>query len=150
MSPNPGVLQGLTMEEAAIDRVLEENGVGVLSMALDGTPYSIPMSFGYASDDTLYVLLAGPSEAGKKMEFAAESETAQFLVYDVARDDEWESVIVSGPIDRITPEEWDSAREAMVDNAYRPDLVTRIDVQSDPRVWSIDIETKSGRAMGTE
>lgn len=150
MSPNPGILQGHTMDGEAIDRVLEENGVGVLSMAIDGTPYSIPMSFGYASEDTLYVLLAGHSEEGKKMEFAEESETAQFLVYDVAADDEWVSVIVSGPLDRITPEEWDRAREAMIDNAYRPDLLASIDVQSDPRVWSLDIETKSGRSMGMD
>ncbi|MCL9812484.1 pyridoxamine 5'-phosphate oxidase family protein [Natranaeroarchaeum aerophilus] len=150
MSPNPGILQGHTMDDAAIDRVLEANGVGVLSMALGGTPYSIPMSFGYAGDETLYFLLAGHSEDGKKMEFAEESEEASFLVYDVAADDEWKSVIVSGALARITPEEWDTAREAMIDNAYRPDLLTSIDVQSDPRVWSLDIETKSGRAMGTE
>ncbi|MFC7211822.1 pyridoxamine 5'-phosphate oxidase family protein [Natronoarchaeum sp. GCM10025321] len=150
MSPNPGVLQGHTIEDEAIDQVLEENGVGVLSMAIEGTPYSIPMSFGFASGGSLYFLLAGHSEEGKKMEFAEESEEASFLVYDVASDEEWRSVIVTGALDRITPKEWDRAREAMIDNAYRPDLLTQIDIQSDPRVWSLDVETKSGRKMGGE
>jgi hypothetical protein len=80
--------------------------------------------------------------------YAESSAEASLLVLDVASDHEWRSVIVRGPFDRITPDEWERAREAMADNAYRPDLLTDVDVQSDPRVWVLEAAERSGRAMG--
>lgn len=150
MHGNAAPLQGHSMDESAIDTVLRENGVGILSLASDGTPYSIPMSFGYGGDDQLYFLLVGHSEEGRKVRYAEETTEASFLVYNVAGDSQWESVIVSGPLERITYDEWETARTALADNAYRPELLTDVDVTQDPRVWTIDITAKSGRAIGSD
>lgn len=54
MAHESGVLQGYEMDDEAIDEFLTEQGVGVLSMSTDGTPYGIPLSFGYDGDDRLY------------------------------------------------------------------------------------------------
>lgn len=149
MSHDANTLRGHEMSEEEVDRLLKQEGVGVLSMAIDGTPYSIPLSFGY-DDDRLYFLLVGHSEEGKKMRFAERTEQANFLVFDVASDSEWRSAIVNGHIGRITPDAWDRAREAMAENAYRPDLLTGFNVRSDPRVWELTVTEKSGRAVGTQ
>ena len=142
------VLQGHVMSASETDQLLREKGIGVLSMTNEGVPYGIPLSFGYDGDDRLYFLLAGHSEQGRKIRYAEASDEASFLVFDVASDDEWRSVIVRGSIDRIEPTEWDAAREAMADNAYRPDLLAEVDVRADPRMWVLDAEETSGRAMG--
>ncbi|WP_318567554.1 pyridoxamine 5'-phosphate oxidase family protein [Salinigranum marinum] len=147
MSPDASVLQGHMMPESEIDQLLTERGIGVLSMANGGVPYGIPLSFGYDGEDRLYFLLVGHSETGRKVRYAEEADEASFLVFDVESDSRWRSAIVRGPLSRITPSAWDAARESMADNAYRPDLLTDVDVRSDPRVWVLEAEQRSGRAM---
>jgi nitroimidazol reductase NimA-like FMN-containing flavoprotein (pyridoxamine 5'-phosphate oxidase superfamily) len=134
------------MPEPAVDQLLRERGIGVLSLANDGVPYGLPLSFGY-DDDRAYFLFAGHTEEGRKARYAEESDEASLLVLDVASGSEWRSAIVRGPFARATPTEWDAAREAMADNAYRPDLLTDVDPQQDPRVWVLEVTEKSGRAM---
>ncbi|MFC6722245.1 pyridoxamine 5'-phosphate oxidase family protein [Halovenus amylolytica] len=144
-------LQGRAMDTDGIEQLLRERGIGVLSLAADGTPYGIPMSFGYDSEDgdhRLYTLFAGHSEDGRKVRYAEQSEVASFLTFDVDSDGGWRSVIVNGAFERITPDDWETAREAMADNAYRPQLLTNTNVQEDPRVWMLDIEEMAGRAIG--
>jgi nitroimidazol reductase NimA-like FMN-containing flavoprotein (pyridoxamine 5'-phosphate oxidase superfamily) len=132
------------MGEDELSELLVDRGTGVLSMAADDRPYGIPLSFGYGGD-RLYFLFAGHSEAGRKVTYAERSETASFAVYETTPDDAWRSAIVEGPLDRITVDDWDAAREAMADNAYRADLLTNVDRSADPRVWALDIEDWSGR-----
>jgi nitroimidazol reductase NimA-like FMN-containing flavoprotein (pyridoxamine 5'-phosphate oxidase superfamily) len=133
------------MDDDEISELLTTQGVGVLSMAHDGTPYGVPLSFGYGGGDRLYVLFAGHSEEGRKVTYAERSEQVSFLVYDTYPGDAWQSVIVEGTLDRITIDDWDTAREAMGDNAYRPNLLTNVDPREDPRVWAIEIAEWSGR-----
>lgn len=134
------------MPESAIDQLLRERGIGVLSLANDGVPYGLPLSFGY-DGNRAYFLFAGHSEEGRKVRYAEASEEASLLVFEVESDGVWRSVVVRGSLTRITPTEWDAAREAMADNAYRPDLLTDVDIRSDPRVWALEAAEKSGREM---
>jgi len=141
-------LRGQRMTDDQIDQLLREEGVGVLSLADEGVPYGIPMSFGYDGDDRLYFLFAGHSEAGRKVSYAERSELASFLAYDVTSAGEWRSAVVSGPFERIVIDEWDRAREAMADNAFRPQLLESVNAAENPRVWALAVEEKSGRAVG--
>lgn len=150
MSSEFDVLQGSRMNESAIDQLLEDVGVGTLSMSNDGVPYGVPLSFGYDGNDRLYFVFVGYSTAGRKVAYAEASEVVSFLVYDIVSETEWRSAIVAGTFERITPEEWDVAREAMADNAFRPMLLTDTDPQETPRVWVLDAEEKSGRAVSLE
>jgi nitroimidazol reductase NimA-like FMN-containing flavoprotein (pyridoxamine 5'-phosphate oxidase superfamily) len=150
MSSRPGILQGHEMDDEEISAFLTGQGVGVLSMSNEGTPYGIPLSFGYDGGDRLYFLFAGHSEAGKTVTDAERSEEASFAVYDTFPENAWRSVVVEGAIDRITIDDWETAREAMGDNAYRPDLLTNVDLQEDPRVWALGVAEWSGRKSESE
>jgi nitroimidazol reductase NimA-like FMN-containing flavoprotein (pyridoxamine 5'-phosphate oxidase superfamily) len=134
------------MPSSEISELLREKGMGTLSMARDSTPYAIPMSFGY-DHDALYFLFVGHSESGVKLGYAEDTEKACFLVSEVSSDVSWRSAVVRGPLERISADQWDAAREALADNAYRPDLLTEFNTEEDPRVWCLDINSKSGRKM---
>ena len=140
-------LEGNRMTDTEIDALLEEVGVGVLSMSLDGVPYGVPLSFGYDGDDRLYFVFVGHSDEGRKTEYAERADVVSFLAYDVAGDDDWRSVIVEGSLDRITIDDWEAAREALGENGWRPQLLADVDPDQDPRVWALEIESASGRKV---
>lgn len=148
MSHDLRELEGYEMDEEEIESVLEEVGLGVLSMTHEGVPYGIPLAFGYGGTNRLYFLFVGHSTQGRKVTYAEDDGPVSFLAYDVESEGDWRSVIVEGTLDRITPDEWKEAREALAANAYRPELLSSFDEQEDPRVWALDITKKTGRAMG--
>jgi nitroimidazol reductase NimA-like FMN-containing flavoprotein (pyridoxamine 5'-phosphate oxidase superfamily) len=148
MASDRGPLLGTELDDPGIDDVLQDIGAGVLSMSADGIPYGVPLSFGYDGEDTLYFAFLGASADLRKETFAEESGTASFTAVDVGPDGAWRSAIVAGPLDRITPDAWDAAREAMLDNAYRSDLLAEHGLRGNPNVWALEIEERSGRAVG--
>ena len=141
-------LVGAEMEASAIDDALVEIGTGVLSMSADGVPYGVPISFGYDGDDRLYFVFLAQSVELRKESYAERSELASFTAYDVDADGSWRSVIVSGSLDRITIDEWDAAREALAGNAYRSNQFEKYEIDENPNVWALDIDDRSGRAVG--
>ncbi|WP_253736863.1 pyridoxamine 5'-phosphate oxidase family protein [Halohasta salina] len=140
-------LLGSEMDDAEIDDVLIDNGMGVLSMSAEGVPYGVPLSFGY-DGDRLYFLFLDASTELRKETYAEAATEASFTTFDVDPDGSWRSVIVAGPLDRIVVDEWDDAREAMADNAYQSDLLGEYELQENPNVWALKIEERSGRAVG--
>ena len=140
-------LLGLELDDAEIDDLLREAGAGVLSMSADGVPYGVPLSFGY-DGDACYFIFLGASADLRKETYAEQSDEASFTAVDVGPEGAWRSVIVAGPLDRIGPDEWDAAREAMLDNAYQSDLLAEHELQENPNVWALEIEERSGRAVG--
>ncbi|EMA61570.1 pyridoxamine 5'-phosphate oxidase family protein [Halorubrum kocurii] len=141
-------LLGIEMEESAIDDVLTDMGVGVLSMSADGVPYGVPLSFGYDGDARLYFVFLGATADLRKETYADQSDVASFTTFAVDPDGSWRSVVVSGSLDRISPGDWDAAREAMLDNAYRSKLLAERELRENPNVWVLDVAERSGRAVG--
>jgi nitroimidazol reductase NimA-like FMN-containing flavoprotein (pyridoxamine 5'-phosphate oxidase superfamily) len=140
----------MELDDSGIDDVLTEVGVGVLSMSVDGVPYGVPLSFGYDGAETLYFVFLGATSELRKERYAEHSEVASFTTFDVDADGSWRSVIVSGPIERITIDDWDRAREAMADNAYQSDLLSEYELQENPNVWALGVAERAGRAVGLE
>jgi len=140
-------LEGNRMTDAEIDDLLEAVGFGVLSMSLDGVPYGLPLSFGYDGANRLYFVFVGHSDEGRKTEYAERADVASFLAYEVDGADAWRSVIVEGTLDRITIDDWEAAREALGENGWRPQLLSDVDPNQDPRVWALEIESASGRKV---
>jgi nitroimidazol reductase NimA-like FMN-containing flavoprotein (pyridoxamine 5'-phosphate oxidase superfamily) len=138
------------MNDAGIDEVLTETGIGVLSMSEGGEPYGVPLSFGYDGNDRLYFVFLGASTELRKEAYAEQASVASFTTFDVDPDGSWRSVIVAGPLDRITIDEWDVAREALADNAYRSNLFSDHEIQENPNVWALEIRDRSGRAVGQQ
>ena len=116
-------------------------------MSANGVPYGVPLPFGY-DGDALYFVFLGASANLRKETYAEQSETASVTAIDVTPGGTWRHVIAAGPLNRITPEYWDDAREAMLDNAYRSELLAEHELRENPNVWALDIEARSGRAVG--
>jgi nitroimidazol reductase NimA-like FMN-containing flavoprotein (pyridoxamine 5'-phosphate oxidase superfamily) len=150
MSSNHQPLLGLELDDSGIDDVLTTAGAGVLSMSADGEPYGVPLSFGYDGDDALYFVFLGASADLRKETYAELSDVVSFTTFEMQRDGAWRSVIVSGPLERITVDDWDEAREAMADNAYQSNLLSEYELQENPNVWRLEIEERGGRAVGGE
>ncbi|WP_435099514.1 pyridoxamine 5'-phosphate oxidase family protein [Halorubrum sp. N11] len=125
-----------------------EMGIGILSMSADDVPYGVPLSFGYDGDSRLFFLFVGTTTDLRQETYADQSDVASLTTYDVGSDGSWRSVVVSGPIDRVTPDEWDAARDAMTDNAYQSTLLAEHDLQENPNVWVLKVAERSGRAVG--
>lgn len=143
-------LLGIEMDDAEIDEVLTEVGIGILSMSAEGVPYGVPLSFGYDGDNRLYFVFLSTSTELRKEAYAEQASIASFATFDVDPDGSWRSVIVAGAIDRITIDEWDTAREAMANNAYQSDLFSEYEIQENPNVWALEIQDRSGRAVGQQ
>jgi nitroimidazol reductase NimA-like FMN-containing flavoprotein (pyridoxamine 5'-phosphate oxidase superfamily) len=141
-------LLGLELDDPAIDDVLRDVGVGVLSMSAEGVPYGVPLSFGYDGDDSLYFIFLGATTELRKETYAERSDVASFATFDIDPDGSWRSVIVAGPLDRISIDEWDVAREAMIDNAYQSNLLAERELRENPNVWALEMQERSGRAVG--
>lgn len=141
-------LLGSELDDSEIDDVLTESGVGVLSMAAEGVPYGVPLSFGYDGDDTLYFVFLGATAELRKETYAEQADRASFTTFDVNPDGSWRSVIVAGPLDRIEIKDWDTARESLADNAYQSNLLSEYELQENPNVWALETEKRSGRAVG--
>ena len=140
-------LLGSEMDDVEIDELLMDVGVGVLSMSAEGVPYGVPLSFGYDGAKLYFVFLDASTDLRKET-YAEQATVASFTTFDIDPDGSWRSVIVSGPLDRIVIDEWDDAREAMADNAYHSDLLGEYELQENPNVWALDIQERSGRAVG--
>ena len=143
-TPDIDALVGNRMDEAAADDLLRSTGVGVLSLARDGEAYGVPVSFGYDGGDRLYFVFVGFGEESRKTAFAADTERASFATYDVVGRDDWRSVVVAGPLERVAAADRERARDALGDNAWYPSLFSTADPMRDVALWSLRVEEKTG------
>jgi nitroimidazol reductase NimA-like FMN-containing flavoprotein (pyridoxamine 5'-phosphate oxidase superfamily) len=128
------------MDTAEIEAFLSNQGLGVLGLDAGPVPYLLPMSFGYG-DGALYFtfLLNGES---RKQTLAADADGAAFLVYDATTPFQWQSVVLTGTIERLPADEWDDFAGVM-DNAWRPDVFETAE-STDVAVYRFAIDTQEG------
>ncbi|MFB6083521.1 MAG: pyridoxamine 5'-phosphate oxidase family protein [Halorientalis sp.] len=127
-----GQWMGTPMDPRDVDDLLEAKGYGVLSLASDDEPYSLPISFGYDGSDVYFVFLEDSPE-GRKFEFVEEGGIGRLLVTDIGGRFDWQSIAVEGPIHRAPTdsEGWDRLIETMDDNAWFSSDFQRADSLSD-------------------
>jgi hypothetical protein len=98
------------MDAAEIDRFLETQETGVLSMADDDDGYGIPVSFAYEPESdggpNLYFRL-GYAPGSRKLQYVEASDFVSFVVYDET-DEGWKSVVARGRIEEITARSLDA------------------------------------------
>lgn len=142
-------LQGIEMSTDEAEDVLRRQGFGVLSLARDSEAYGIPISFGYDGENLYFVLLR-PGEESKKEAFLRETETASFLVYDVAGKHDWQSVIATGRVEPVDDDEWSAVRDALDANAWFPSLFSETEPMQDILGWKFVVSEMTGqRASGS-
>lgn len=143
MSVNELEAAGITrMDEAEIAGFLSSQGVGVLGLPDEPVPYMIPMSFGFDGEDALYFTYFTGAESRKRT-LTERAETARFLVYKATSQFSWQSVQVAGPIERV-PESERADVEAVMDNAWHPDVFDPNGLNDGVAVYRLRIETRVG------
>lgn len=140
-----GQWMGTPMDDRAVADLLDRSGWGVLSLAEDDVPYSIPISFGY-EDGRVYFAMIEDSPDSRKLSLASEGKTARLLVTDVKARFDWGSVSVTGPLQAVPDDsdEWDRLIESMADNAWFSSGFERATDAGDIHGWRLDAEEVQG------
>lgn len=130
------------MDEEATRNFLLNQGTGVLALPTGGTPYVIPMSFGYDGDSRLYfTFVLGPRS--RKESLVDETSTASFLVYDAKSPFIWQNAFLTGTLSEVPPDEFDRALATMT-NAWHPDLFENAVLSGGTKVYQFEIAERSG------
>lgn len=137
--------EGFEMDEGKIETFLDEQGVGVLSLARDDEAYGVPISFGYDGEDRLYFVFLGIGERSRKTEFAEATERASFTAYEVESKHAWTSAVANGRVREVSDEEWDALEASIEDNAWYPSLFSESDPMQGIQGWVLEIEELTGR-----
>ncbi|WP_185903227.1 pyridoxamine 5'-phosphate oxidase family protein [Halonotius terrestris] len=107
------------MSSNDIDDLLTSQGYGILSLCREGTPYSIPISFGYDGEDIYFGLLEdGPEPT--KFAFIDDGATARLLVTDIRGRFDWRSIAITGPVEELDPDDpdWEHFIDTLAENAW--------------------------------
>ena len=108
------------MDDDAIRAFLSNEGMGVLGLPTEGTPYMLPMSYEFDGESALYFTFIGGPES-RKRELIEAADGAGFLVYAAQTAFNWESVMVTGTVEKVPYGEWDRFAAA-TESAWRPDV----------------------------
>lgn len=108
----------------AIDRLLHDHGVGVLSLARGGDTYGFPVSFGYDGDALYFNLAAAPDS--QKIAFIDTTETATLTVFET---DPVQSVIIQGRFEAVAKDEAATAAAVLAANAIPYTLDVQLDIE---------------------
>jgi len=130
-----GQWMGTPMGEADIDDLLDSAGWGVLSLAKDDEPYSIPVSFGYTGEEVYFAFIRA-TPPNTKFEFIEDGATARLLVTDVRGNFDWQSVAVTGPVRAITRRDDLGGEDLLSEIDDRPDRSTERG-----RDWAVLLDT---------
>lgn len=137
------------MGDEAISTFLERQGWGSLTLADGGDAYSVPLSFGYDGDGTLYFQLQ-TDEDSQKMSYFDATTTATFLVTEV-QPPNWTSVMVRGEVSQVDDEEVDVAYAAFAENAWFPTCPWTAEKDpADVTFYKLEADEMSGRTSLVE
>jgi len=130
---------GTPMSQPAIDRLLKQQGYGVLSLCDDGTPYSIPISFGY-SGEVIYIPFLSEGPQSTKAEITTEGTVGRLLVTTIRHRFDWQSVSVTGPMSPVDAdsEEWTQFIATLDDNGWFMSGFERADSLDSFQGWRLD------------
>lgn len=107
------------MAESDIDHLLTSRETAVLSLARDGTPYAIPISYGYDADSRQFVFRLVSTSGSEKRQFLGTNPRGRLVVY-IEDNPQYESVIATGQITEISREELTARRVEQYGGAKRP------------------------------
>ncbi|MFD1585554.1 pyridoxamine 5'-phosphate oxidase family protein [Halorientalis brevis] len=140
-----GQWMGTPMDADDIDDLLVGKGWGILSLASDDEPYSLPVSFGYDGEDVSFVFLED-SPHGRKFEFIDDGKTARLLVNDIRGRFDWQSIAITGPVRRVEHDtaDWDRLVDALDDNGWFSSDFERADSIDDMHGWRLELDEVRG------
>ena len=133
-------LESMTDEE--IRGFLSSQKMGVLGLPSSGSPYLLPMSYGFDGESTLYfTYIAGPDS--RKRTLSEQAERGSFLLYAVDSMFSWESVLLDGTIEEVPETEWDEL-DAVTAKTWRPELLSQAVGSGEVAIFAFRITERSG------
>jgi hypothetical protein len=130
------------MDEGEIRDFLLSQGTGVLGLPAADGPYMVPMSFGYDGGTELYFTYVLGTDSSKKR-LSDEAGVARFLVYNARSPFTWQSVVLTGTIERVPEAESEAARAAM-ENAWHPDIFERAELDPGVELYRFSVQERVG------
>lgn len=133
------------MADEAVDELLDTAGWGVLSLAADDEPYSLPISFGY-DGDAVYFAFLRMREGSRKSAFVADGKTARLLVTDVRARFDWRSVAVVGPVEPVDSgdDDWETLLSVLEENPWFSSAFEGASRVEGVRGWRLEPKTTHG------
>jgi nitroimidazol reductase NimA-like FMN-containing flavoprotein (pyridoxamine 5'-phosphate oxidase superfamily) len=113
--------QETEMSLSEVDAFLGDHETGVLSLARDEQPYSIPISYGYDADSRTFYLRLVSTPGSDKQEFLDSQPAVRLVVYDGDDDGTvYRSVVASGQLEAIEPDALSVEHVEQYGRAKRP------------------------------
>lgn len=136
------------MSAEAADAFLGRQETGVLALARTDEPYAIPISYGYDSDDREFYMRLVSTPESEKRRFLASSPAARLVVYEEV-EDTYRSVIATGALERIDPDELTVEDIQQYGSAKRPlfEIWPQQKGELDIELYRLTPETLSGRLI---
>lgn len=135
------------MSDEEIEERLERVETGVLALAADDDAYAIPVAHHYESG-SLYVRLSTDGSS-TKLSYLEDTETACFTMYDVGESGDSWSIVVTGPLRKLTGRERTRFDETAINESFLELRIFDEDVAAvDLEIYEIEIETVTGRRTG--
>lgn len=130
------------MDDAEIRSFLGNQKIGVLGLPTTETPYLVPMSYGYDCESRIYFTYV-TGEESNKANLSDATERASFLVSSVETPYNWQSVQLTGSLQRVPDEQWDDLGDVLA-AAWRPDLFQQVEAEAAVGVYEFEILEQSG------
>lgn len=146
MTADPyGPWTGTPMDESDVDALLGSSGWGVLSLADDDEPYSVPISFGYDGEDVYFAFLR-TGETSRKSAFVADGKTARLLVTGVRARFDWQSVAVTGPVRAVDSDDdsWEVLVDVLDENPWFSSAFADAEGVEGVRGWRLEPDSVHG------
>lgn len=108
-----------SLSDSEIDSFLGRHETGVLSLAREGKPYAVPISYGYDAEGRLLYLRLVSNPESEKRKFLASTSDARLVVYE---EDEpvYSSVVATGTLSEISRDELTVEHLEQYGEAKRP------------------------------
>ncbi|SDQ28533.1 pyridoxamine 5'-phosphate oxidase family protein [Natronobacterium texcoconense] len=111
--------QETEMTDAEIDDFLSCHETGVLSLARENEPYSIPISYGYDEENQSFYMRLVSTPESEKREFLDSTPESRLVIYDDSGST-YRSVVATGTLENIPPAELTPDQIAQYGDAQRP------------------------------
>lgn len=145
--------QETEMTPAEIDDFLSDTETGVLSLAMDNEPYSIPISYGYDAASTQFYLRLVSTPGSEKRTFLSSSPQCRLVVYDEdSEGTRYRSVIATGTLEQIDPGEMSVEQIEQYGEARRPlfEIWGQGKEELDIELYTLSPEELSGRLTAVD
>jgi len=145
------VEQQTVMTDAETDALLGRRETGVLSLARDGEPHAVPVSYGYDASDRRFCMRLVSTPGGEKDRFLTDSPPVRFVVYE-EDDSTYRSVIANGRLELVPRAELTPDHVERFGTAKRPlfEMWQEARDDLDIRLYELDPDELSGRRIDVD